>query len=73
MLCWSPGAVRQHWRSALRQQLSQRRAEERREAEETRRLYSEDVSPLDEEEEEGELSDRDTTGEGSLKLEQVLF
>ena len=64
--------MRQHWRSALRQQLSQRRAEERKEAEEMRRLFSEDVSPL-EEEEEGELSDRDTTGEGSVKPKQMFL
>ena len=55
-----PGAVRQHWRTKLRQQLSQRKAEERRQAEEVRRLYSEE---LPEDEEEGELTDGETTGQ----------
>ena len=46
------GAVRQHWRTVLQQKLSQQRAEERRQAEETRRLFSEEV-----EEEEAEMTD----------------
>ena len=62
-MCCTAGAVRQHLRCALHQQLSQKRAEERKQAEEMRRLFSEEVQPT-EEEEEGELSDRDTTGEG---------
>ena len=46
------GALRQHWRTVLQQKLSQQRAEERRQAEETRRLFNEEV-----EEEEAEMTD----------------
>lgn len=45
------GAIRQHLRSKLQEQLSQRRAEERQAAEEVRRLYSEDIVPEEEERE----------------------
>ncbi len=57
-LSFPPGAIRQHVLLALRKQVSDRRAEERRAIEEVRRMYSEDV---EEDEEEREM-----TGEGSL-------
>lgn len=51
--------MRQHLRSVLRRQLSQKRAEERKQAEEQRRLYNEEEEILDE---EVEMSDGETTG-----------
>ena len=49
----SSGALRQHLMSMLRKQVYERRAEERRAAEEVRRMYDED---LDDEEEEREMT-----------------
>ena len=46
------GAIRQHWREAIRQQLSQRRAKERKAVEEIRKMCNEEV----EEEEEYEMT-----------------
>lgn len=45
------GAIRQHWRDAIRQQLSQRRAKERKAVEEIRKMCSEEVDEEEEEEE----------------------
>ena len=49
------GAVREHWRSALRQKLSKTRAEERKAMEEKRKLDNEEVGG-DSDEEEAELT-----------------
>ena len=45
------GAVREHWRSAIRQKLSKSRAEERKALEERRKWYSEEVGGASDEEE----------------------
>lgn len=49
------GAVREHWRSTLRQKLSKTRAEERKAMEERRKLDNEEVDG-DSDEEEAELT-----------------
>ena len=49
------GAVREHWRSALRQKLSKNRAEERKVMEEKRKFYNEEVGG-ETDEEEAELT-----------------
>ena len=49
------GAVREHWRSAIRQKLSKSRAEERKALEEKRRWYNEEVGG-ETDEEEAELT-----------------
>ena len=49
------GAVREHWRSAIRQKLSKTRAEERKAMEEKRKWYSEEMGG-ETDEEEAELT-----------------
>ena len=57
------GALRQHLHATLKRQLSQRRAEERKIAEEERKLYGEEgPGDVEGEGEEAELTDQDTTG-----------
>ena len=53
----SLGAIRQHLLCKLREKVSQQKAVERKEAEEVRKMYSEEV-----EEDEGEM-----TGEGGVE------
>eukprot|EP00731_Ephydatia_muelleri_P027359 Em0019g232a len=62
-----PGALRQHLHATLKRQLSQRRAEERKIAEEERKLYGEEgPEDVEGEGEEAELTDQDTTDVESL-------
>lgn len=51
MYLFNLGAVREHWRSAIRQKLSKSRAEERKALEEKRRWYNEEVGGATDEEE----------------------
>lgn len=55
ILCLCAGAVREHWRSALRQKLSKSRAEERKALEEKRKMYDEEIGG-ETDEEEAELT-----------------
>lgn len=59
----SLGAIRQHLLCKLREQVSQQKAVERREAEEVRKMYNEEV-----EEDEGEM-----TGEGGMEAYVLLI
>ena len=61
MLYVCVGAIREVWRSELRRQMSQRLAEERQAAEETRRFYNEELPDEDVAEEEAEFTDPDTS------------
>ena len=57
LLLFDAGAVREHWRSTLRQKLSKSRAEERKAMEEKRKFYNEEVGG-ESDEEEAELTGR---------------
>ena len=67
-VCVCVGAIREVWRSKLKRQMSQRLAEERKAAEETKRFYNEDL-PDEEAGEEAEFTDPDTSDEEFVQNE----
>ena len=66
------GAVREHWRSAIRQKLSKSRAEERKALEERRKWYSEEVGGASDEE-EAELTGMSINNSTNKILCMILY